>query len=72
MGISNSEAAAQIARLRKREDRACEVCGKVAAMLKRQRYCSDACSLRADYQRHAEQRRANRRARYRRAKGDEG
>src|SRR5688572_6390934 len=37
----------------------------------RQKYCSKACAVRADYHKHAEQRRAGQRRRYRRAKTEE-
>jgi predicted nucleic acid-binding Zn ribbon protein len=46
--------------------RTCAVCGAAFEGWGRQRFCSKACQRRWDYRRHAEQRRAARRERYRR------
>jgi hypothetical protein len=57
--------------VRRREplvDKACPVCGRGFRGLGRQRYCSQQCQQRAYYVRRADERRAARRARYRRQK----
>jgi predicted nucleic acid-binding Zn ribbon protein len=46
--------------------RTCAQCGTAFEGWGRQRFCSKACQRRWDYRRHAEQRRAARRERYRR------
>jgi hypothetical protein len=46
----------------------CEVCGTEVIATTRRQYCSPQCRLKADYARHAEARRAKRRARYQRQK----
>jgi hypothetical protein len=46
--------------------RSCVVCGKETLGTSREQYCSAACRLKADYRRHAEQRRQKRREKYRR------
>jgi hypothetical protein len=63
-----SEAARLLASLRRREIRSCEVCGTEVVGTVRRQYCSQQCSLKADYLRHAEARRAKRRARYQQQK----
>jgi len=50
--------------------RTCAVCGSEFLGWGRQRFCSKPCQRKWDYQQHAEQRRANRRAYYRRSKSD--
>ena len=60
------EAGRLLAGLRKKEERECAVCGTTVIGTTRRRYCSAACRLKADYARHAEQRKAARRERYRR------
>ena len=60
-----------LAGLRKREERVCVVCGTTSVGTARRRYCSAACRLKADYARHAEQRKAARRERYRREREQE-
>jgi tRNA(Ile2) C34 agmatinyltransferase TiaS len=42
----------------------CPACGQTFQGLSRQRYCSPNCRHRADYQRHAEQRRAYQRQKW--------
>ena len=49
--------------------RACAVCDRPFDGWGQQRYDSDECRRRADYERHAESRREKRRARYARQKG---
>jgi hypothetical protein len=44
--------------------RTCAVCGREFPGWGRQRYCGKGCQRRADYERHAEARRAGRRAYY--------
>ncbi len=66
--VSASDAARLLAGLRRQESRVCEVCGTEVIATTRRRYCSQPCSLKADYARHAEARRAKRRARYQRQK----
>ena len=51
------------------EEKTCPVCGKAFVGPKRQICCSVSCQQKAIYQRHAEERRAKRRERYRRGKG---
>ena len=63
-----SDAARLIAGLRRQEPRTCEVCGTEVVATVRRQYCSTPCRLKADYVRHAEARRAKRRARYQRRK----
>ena len=46
------------------EWKACTQCGKKFEGLKKARYCSKACANKADYQRHAEQRRRQRTEKY--------
>ena len=46
----------------------CPVCGETFEGVRQKRYCRPACSARADYQRHAAQRRKNRIKRYREEK----
>src|SRR3954449_5923410 len=53
-----------LAARRRREERACVVCGTPFVGTVRARYCSRACAARADYERHGDQRRAAHRARY--------
>jgi hypothetical protein len=48
--------------------RACAVCGREFAGWGRQRFCGKPCQRKWDYRQHAEARRANRRAYYRRQK----
>lgn len=43
----------------------CPQCGGAFLGLRRRRYCSEPCAGKASYERHAEARRAARRARYR-------
>jgi hypothetical protein len=47
----------------------CPVCGKTFTGLSWRRYDTSACARRSDYARHADQRRAARREKYRREKG---
>ena len=49
-------------------DRTCAICGQQFQGWGRARFCSAACRRKADYQAHAEDRRAKRRARYGRQK----
>ncbi len=49
-------------------EKVCPVCGMAFEGLSRRRYCSRACLNRANYLRHGDQKRAARRARYRRQK----
>ncbi len=49
-------------------DKICLVCGNAFQGLRRRRYCSPHCYYRASYLRHAEERRAKRRALYWRQK----
>ena len=51
-------------------DKLCPVCGRAFRGLARQRYCSRPCRYRADYDRHAQQRRASQRQRYRRKQSE--
>jgi hypothetical protein len=62
--VRPADAARLLAGLRRREPRACEVCGTEVIATTRRRYCSPLCRLKADYVRHADARRAKRRARY--------
>ena len=48
--------------------RTCAVCGREFPGWGRQRFCGKPCQRKWDYQQHAEARRANRRASYRRQK----
>jgi hypothetical protein len=50
------------------EPRTCVVCGNEVIGTSRRRYCSTPCTNRANYQRHAEERRAKQRERYQRQK----
>lgn len=50
------------------EEKPCPICGTIFAGPPVRRYCSTACSKRADYLKHVEKRRANRRERYRQQK----
>lgn len=50
------------------EEKQCPVCGKRFEGVKKRRYCSRACQAKADYARHAEQRRTRRLESYRRQK----
>jgi hypothetical protein len=68
--VNASDAARLLAGLRRQEPRVCEVCGTEVIATTRRRYCSSSCSLKADYARHAEDRKAKRRARYQRQKGE--
>ena len=65
---SAADAARLLAGLRRQEPRVCEVCGTEVIATTRRLYCSPLCRLKADYARHAEDRRAKRRARYQRQK----
>jgi hypothetical protein len=65
---SASDAARLLASLRRHEPRVCAVCGTEVIATTRRLYCSSPCRLKADYLRHAEARRAKRRARYQRQK----
>jgi hypothetical protein len=47
----------------------CPVCGRTFHGLSRQRYCSPNCRHRADYRRHAEQRRAYQRLKWAKERG---
>jgi tRNA(Ile2) C34 agmatinyltransferase TiaS len=49
-------------------DKVCPVCGRAFRAVSKQRYDSPPCRRAADYQRHAERRRAHRRETYRRTK----
>ena len=49
-------------------ERTCAVCGRTFEGWGRARFCSRTCQNRWDYGQHAEQRRAERRERYRRQK----
>ena len=49
-------------------EKVCPMCGKTFMGLARQMYCSRLCQNRADYQRHAEQRRQHKREVRERAK----
>ena len=49
-------------------ERACARCGKAFMGWGRGKFCSQACLKLEDYYRHLDERRAKRRARYRRAK----
>ena len=68
--VSPSEAARLLASLRRQEPRVCTVCGTEVTATTRRLYCSPLCRLKADYARHAEARRAKRRARYHRQEGE--
>lgn len=47
------EAGRRNAKLRKRHDRACEMCGvRLQDVVMKRRYCSDACRVRATYYRN--------------------
>ena len=50
-------------------EKQCAVCGKTFAGIKKSKYCSLACGNKAAYQRHAEQRRKERMAKYYAEKG---
>jgi hypothetical protein len=63
-----SDAARLLAGLRRQEPRVCVVCGTEVVATTRRQYCSTLCRLKADYARHAEDRKAKRRARYQRQK----
>ena len=67
-GANVSDAAKLLSGLRRKQPRVCEVCGTEVIATARRRYCSRLCGLKADYARHAEARRAKRRARYQRQK----
>jgi hypothetical protein len=49
-------------------EKTCPVCEKRFMGAKLAKFCSQACKLKASYQRHAEERRAERRERYRASK----
>ena len=66
-----SDAAKLLASLRRREARVCAVCGTEVVATTRRLYCSPHCRLKADYARHAESRRAKRRARYQERKNQQ-
>lgn len=51
-------------------EKQCPSCGKLFPALARQMYCSIRCANRASYHRHIERRRADRRERYWRQKGE--
>jgi len=70
-----AERIATVTRRLKLTLRACQApgCEKGFMGWGRQKYCSKACAVRADYHRHIEKRRASQRGRYSRAKtGEEG
>ena len=64
--IALAEAGRIIAAARRTGPQACTICATVVIATSRRRFCSTPCRLKADYARHAERRKANRRARYRR------
>jgi len=66
--VSATDAARLLAGLRRQEPRVCQVCGTEVIATTRRLYCSPLCRLKADYARHAEARKAKRRARYHRQK----
>lgn len=62
MPIATSAAAAALARLPRRyRPKACARCGATFQTKGRGRYCSRRCQNQADYQRHADLRRASKR-----------
>ncbi len=65
MGDEGTEAARALAGLRKKEIKVCPICGTEFEGLKRTVYCCTSCANKASYRRHAEERRADRRERYR-------
>lgn len=70
-----SDAARELSRLRwanvTRTDKLCEACNEPipGGAVPKQRFCSPACRVRADYRRNVEKRKAARRERYRRTQG---
>ena len=63
-----SERIITVERRLKLTPRTCAVCGREFPGWGRQRFCGKPCQRKADYQRHADQRRANRREVYKRQK----
>lgn len=66
--IVPTEIARAIAAQRKRGPVTCAQCGKVFEGTTRARYCSANCRVKANYLAHADERKADRRARYQRTK----
>jgi len=48
---AHTDAGRQLALLRKRVNKLCEICGKQIVALKQAKYCSNRCRQRAKYQR---------------------
>ncbi len=63
--LSPAAHARALAAQRARVPHTCVVCGQAFVAVRQARYCSNRCAQRAAYARHAEQRRADRRAKYR-------
>ena len=59
-----TSAARHLAAQRRRVAHTCAVCGQPFVGVVQAKYCSQRCAQRADYQRHAPARRAERLARY--------
>jgi hypothetical protein len=67
-GMDDSRAGRHLASLRKTREKTCPVCGTVFEAFAKQTYDSKLCANRASYARHAEKRRAEKRAEYRRSR----
>jgi hypothetical protein len=65
--MDDSRAGRHLASLRKTREKTCPVCGTVFEAFAKQAYDSKLCANRASYARHAEKRRAEKRAEYRRS-----
>lgn len=50
------------------EEKTCPQCGKKFEGVKKRKYCSRACQAKADYEKHADQYRKNRRENYQKEK----
>jgi hypothetical protein len=61
-----------VTRRERLEGRTCAVCGRTFVGRSTQRYCSRPCQQRADYERHADARRAARRERHQHQKTPAG
>lgn len=66
--VGISDAARALGALRKTAKKVCAFCGAEFERMSYSKYCSPACKSKADYARHAEVRRASRRAKYAREK----
>jgi hypothetical protein len=65
MNATASDHARALAAQRQQVEHQCVVCGRTFTGTVRAAYCSQTCKNKAAYARHAEQRRAHRRASYR-------